>query len=77
MGLRRANPWLFRGWKRLNSTEVSTKCVVMLFLTVLMSNTFHYYFKVRKVTLIEGDGIGPEISNSVKKIFLAADVSLS
>jgi len=27
------------------------------------------------VTLIEGDGIGPEISQSVKDIFSAADVS--
>ena len=28
------------------------------------------------VTLIPGDGIGPEISESVQKIFSVADVSL-
>ena len=31
--------------------------------------------QVRTLTLIEGDGIGPEISNAVIKIFAAADVS--
>lgn len=36
----------------------------------------HSLMKVRKVTLIEGDGIGPEISNSVKRIFAAAEVKL-
>ena len=29
----------------------------------------------RRVTLIPGDGIGPEISNSVQEIFAAANVS--
>ena len=31
--------------------------------------------QARTLTLIEGDGIGPEISNAVMKIFAAADVS--
>ena len=31
--------------------------------------------QARTLTLIEGDGIGPEISNAVIKIFAAADVS--
>ena len=31
--------------------------------------------QVKTLTLIEGDGIGPEISNAVIKIFAAADVS--
>jgi len=33
--------------------------------------------QIRTVTLIPGDGIGPEISNSVQKIFDAADVPLN
>lgn len=33
-----------------------------------------YSSEVRTVTLIPGDGIGPEISAAVQKIFSAADV---
>lgn len=36
-------------------------------------NSFCY--KVQTVTLIPGDGIGPEISDSVKQIFAASGVS--
>lgn len=32
--------------------------------------------KVRRATLIEGDGIGPEISQAVREIFSAAQVSV-
>ncbi|KAJ1511210.1 NAD-dependent isocitrate dehydrogenase, partial [Coelomomyces lativittatus] len=32
--------------------------------------------ETRKVTLIPGDGIGPEISESVKKIFAAAKIPI-
>ena len=39
-------------------------------------NVRPFLFKIRKVTLIEGDGIGPEISDSVKKIFSAAQVCI-
>lgn len=35
------------------------------------------FMSTRIVTLIPGDGIGPEISNSVKKIFAAANVPIS
>jgi len=34
-----------------------------------------YSSEVRKVTIIPGDGIGPEISAAVQKIFAAANVS--
>jgi isocitrate dehydrogenase (NAD+) len=33
-----------------------------------------YSSEVRKVTIIPGDGIGPEISAAVQKIFAAANV---
>lgn len=35
-----------------------------------------YASGVRKVTLIPGDGIGPEISAAVQKIFTAANVPI-
>ena len=35
----------------------------------------HYSSQARTVTLIPGDGIGPEISAAVQKIFAAANVS--
>ena len=31
---------------------------------------------MKKLTLIEGDGIGPEIANAVRKIFSAAEVNV-
>jgi isocitrate/isopropylmalate dehydrogenase len=34
-----------------------------------------YSSEIRKVTIIPGDGIGPEISAAVQKIFAAANVS--
>ena len=36
-----------------------------------------FIFQTQKVTLIPGDGIGPEISNAVKDVFAAAEVCLS
>lgn len=46
----------------------------------LQNNFSHYLVRsygveTRKVTLIPGDGIGPEISAAVQKIFEAAKVS--
>lgn len=35
-----------------------------------------YSSGTRKVTLIPGDGIGPEISSAVQKIFTAANVPI-
>lgn len=45
-----------------------------------MPQIFMYYFalfvsQIQTVTLIPGDGIGPEISSAVMKIFEAANVS--
>lgn len=45
-----------------------------------MPQIFMYYFalfvsQIQTVTLIPGDGIGPEISSAVMKIFEAAKVS--
>lgn len=37
--------------------------------------TRHFSGEVRKATIIPGDGIGPEISAAVQKIFAAANVS--
>jgi len=48
-----------------NKHEVST---IILFYYIL------FYFLKIKVSLIPGDGIGPEISNSVKYIFKAVNV---
>ena len=33
-----------------------------------------YWFQVKTVTMIPGDGIGPEISAAVQQIFSAAEV---
>lgn len=38
--------------------------------------TRNYASDVRKITLIPGDGIGPEISAAVQKIFTAAGVPI-
>lgn len=35
-----------------------------------------YSSEIRKITLIPGDGIGPEISVAVQQIFKAADVPI-
>lgn len=42
-----------------------------------LTHDFIIYLQKRTVTLIPGDGIGPEISSSVQKIFAAADVRQS
>ena len=50
-----------------------------LYKVVLIANYFECYqegAQLRKVTMIPGDGIGPEISQSVKEIFEAAGVCL-
>lgn len=39
-----------------------------------LTHDFMIYLQKRTVTLIPGDGIGPEISSSVQKIFAAAGV---
>ena len=46
----------------------------MLLKSFLGSQARHYSDAVRTVTLIPGDGIGPEISASVQKIFKVAQV---
>ncbi|KAK7862863.1 hypothetical protein R5R35_007986 [Gryllus longicercus] len=50
------------------------------FLKKVVTNTVpftrHYSSEVRTVTLIPGDGIGPEISAAVQKIFAAANVPI-
>ena len=37
----------------------------------------HFSSNIRTVALIPGDGIGPEISDAVQKIFVAADVIIA
>lgn len=63
------------------SEELHTKCDVIYCLSYTVHN---YYFlihvfcsalQIHTVTLIPGDGIGPEISSAVMKIFEAAKVS--
>jgi isocitrate/isopropylmalate dehydrogenase len=46
----------------------------VLLKSFLGSQSRHYSDAVRTVTLIPGDGIGPEISASVQKIFKVAQV---
>ena len=43
-------------------------------IVVLLCFFSSFYAQSRSVTLIEGDGIGPEISSAVKEIFEAARV---
>lgn len=45
-------------------------------LAITKQNTRSYSGQVRKCTLIPGDGIGPEISAAVQKIFQAAQVPI-
>ena len=56
--------------KALSTSEVSLKTFKNPFL-------YSHFLKFKTLTLIEGDGIGPEISNSVKEIFKAAQVEMS
>lgn len=42
-----------------------------------LAGTRRYSNAVRTVTLIPGDGIGPEISAAVQKIFSVAEVCIS
>lgn len=45
--------------------------------SVSVSNaTRSYSSDIRKITLIPGDGIGPEISDAVQQIFKAANVPI-
>ena len=48
-------------------------------LEIIMLNfvkmTYYIILQVRKVTLMPGHGIGPEISDAVKEVFSAAEVS--
>lgn len=57
------------GFRRANSTKVG-----MLWVTRCQWCT-HTHTHIQCITLIEGDGIGPEISAAVMKIFEAAQVS--
>ena len=47
----------------------------LLFKENLLILSYFHFFQPKLVTMIPGDGIGPEISASVRKIFQAAGVS--
>lgn len=50
--------------------------IYFVVLTVDFFDCYQENAHLQKVTMIPGDGIGPEISQSVKDIFAAAGVSL-
>ena len=58
--------------------ESSSSRRLLIYFVVLIVEFFDCYQEttsLQKITMIPGDGIGPEISQSVKDIFAAAGVS--
>lgn len=55
----------------MSKLQKVTKCLLTLAVPQL---TVSLYVQMQTVTLIPGDGIGPEISSAVIKIFEAAKV---
>ena len=70
--LKRLSPSL-----KLLRRNLSTNRFVILISGMEESSSEPVYSEPRTVTLIPGDGIGPEIAASVQKIFAAAEAPIS